>query len=721
MTRQSRRAVSLDIQRHTRKRRHVVGAVLTACVVLTGISLGIVSANASQSQNAKKPIIRVVSMFGDSPPKAQTSTSTTALELGTRFTPRTNGVVLGVRFYKARANRGVHVGTLWSANGQQLARVRFNDETATGWQTALFSVPVAVKSNTTYVVSYRDPRGRFSYETHFFNKNWTTPFLMAPSSKRKSGNSVFAVTSHGDFPTLSGAGANFFVDVDFVPQTDPPPSSSTTTSTTTTTDPPSTTTTTSPTGPHTTGSAPSSPPVVVCHNAGLLTGPATAPAGAVVVPAGDNSGALLANWNMVPNKTYWFAPGVHTLGTNEFSQIDPLDGDSFIGAPGAVIDGQGVNASAFDTQATNVTIQYLEIRNFNASHDQGVVNHDSGDGWTVENNYIHDNHGAALMTGSNNRVAYNCLDHNGQYGINAAGRSPSHVVIDHNEISRNDSDNVEAEIPGCGCTGGVKFWEVNGATVTDNYVHDNLSVGLWADTNDRAFDFEGNYISGNWGEGLLYELSYNAHIENNTFLNNAWGKGPTNPGFPTGAIYISESGGGSRVAGGGGAEVEKNGNVFTNNWAGVVMWENADRFCNSPNNSSTGVCTLVNPSVTLASCNAANIPNQPYYSDCRWKTQNISVHDNTFTSTPSKIPGCSFDTGCGYNGVFSNWGTSPSWSPYQGPKVEQAITFNQNNKFFNNHYFGAWHFMPMDQSHSLTFSQWQASPYSQDSNSTMTP
>ena len=37
------------------------------------------------------------------------------------------------------------------------------------------------------------------------------------------------------------------------------------------------------------------------------------------------------------------------------------------------------------------------------------------------------------------------------------------------------------------------------------------------------------------------------------------------------------------------------------NWSGVVLWENADRFCGSPNNTSTGYCTLVNTSVVKAS------------------------------------------------------------------------------------------------------------------------
>ena len=35
--------------------------------------------------------------------------------------------------------------------------------------------------------------------------------------------------------------------------------------------------------------------------------------------------------------------------------------------------------------------------------------------------------------------------------------------------------------------------------------------------------------------------------------------------------------------------------MFIDNWGGVILWENSNRFCNSPDNTSTGYCTLVEP------------------------------------------------------------------------------------------------------------------------------
>ena len=85
----------------------------------------------------------------------------------------------------------------------------------------------------------------------------------------------------------------------------------------------------------------------ICGDAALLRGPASPPAGAVTLAAGTNA-AHSASYELAPNTTYWLAPGVHTLGTDQFAQFQPDTGDSFLGAPGAVLTGQGRNISAFD-------------------------------------------------------------------------------------------------------------------------------------------------------------------------------------------------------------------------------------------------------------------------------------------------------------------------------------------------------------------------------------
>jgi hypothetical protein len=478
----------------------------------------------------------------------------------------------------------------------------------------------------------------------------------------------------------------------------------------------------------------------------VLNGPSAAPAGAVAIAAGDNSGSL-GSGGLKANTTYWLAPGVHTLGTGQFDQVNPAQGDTFIGAPGAILSGQGRNNSAFDGTATDVTIKYLTIEDFTPPGSEGAVNHDTGEGWVISNNTIQGNSpGAGMMIGGGDSVTSNCLTKNGEYGFNAFQASPNgtsslttgplNITLSDNEISFNDTCNFEASSPnpvpsasrpsncsgggegdGCGCSGAGKFWAVQNATIDGNYVHDNYSVGFWADTNNDGLTFDGNYIANNYAEGLIYETSYNAVIKNNTFVSNTIGSGPGNPGFPESAIYISESGGDSRVPNAAGIKtISITGNTFTNNWSGVVLWESADRFCGSPNNTSTGICTLANPSVAnIKTCGQANLQkakaggSPDYYDLCRWKTQNVQVSGNTFNMTDSAVAGCKgASNSCGMNGIFSQFGTDPSWSPYSGFVISDAITANQGNKFSGNTYNGQWEYMFHDQSTVLSQASWQA-------------
>ena len=48
-----------------------------------------------------------------------------SIEVGFKFTSDVYGMVNGIRFYKASANTGTHIGNLWTASGQLLASATF--------------------------------------------------------------------------------------------------------------------------------------------------------------------------------------------------------------------------------------------------------------------------------------------------------------------------------------------------------------------------------------------------------------------------------------------------------------------------------------------------------------------------------------------------------------------------------------------------------------------
>jgi hypothetical protein len=137
-------------------------------------------------------------------------------ELGVKFTADASGVVDGIRFYKAPANAGTHIGNLWSASGSLLASATFTNETASGWQTVLFSNPVKVNANTTYVASYFDPKGHYSATPFGLSSAIDNPPLHAVANGT-SANGVFAYTPTSAFPTSTFNANSYSVDVLFTP------------------------------------------------------------------------------------------------------------------------------------------------------------------------------------------------------------------------------------------------------------------------------------------------------------------------------------------------------------------------------------------------------------------------------------------------------------------------------------------------------------------------
>ncbi|WP_428950369.1 right-handed parallel beta-helix repeat-containing protein [Streptomyces sp. cg35] len=473
---------------------------------------------------------------------------------------------------------------------------------------------------------------------------------------------------------------------------------------------------TEPTAVPSTSATPSTAVARVC--ARPAAGPAKAPAGAVTVDpkkVGDLAAKTKSN---PPHTTFWLRPGKHRLDPDRYAQVIPKKGNRYLGAPGAVLDGRKKNQYAFGGSARDVTIRYLTVQGFVAPQNEGVVNHDSADGWVIEHATIQKNSGAGLMAGARQQVRANCLRDNGQYGMNAykSGGPLSGLVVEGNEIVGNNTGDWERRRKGCGCTGGIKFWAVNGADVRGNWVHDNRGTGLWADTNNNDFRIENNVLEANDGAALIYETSYNAVIRNNTIRRNNWVEGrkaaDSGDSFPFATVYLSESGGEPRIR----ARTDKieiYRNVLENNWSGITLWENADRFCNSPANTSSGDCTLLVHHTDR--CAKPAISKAPLYADCRWKTQRVDIHDNRFVLDKSVLK-CTAK--CDRMSVLANYGTYPDWSPYKGEGVADAITEKQHNRWHDNAYLGPWKFVARDPSQVLDVGEWQDAPYQQDAGST---
>ena len=428
---------------------------------------------------------------------------------------------------------------------------------------------------------------------------------------------------------------------------------------------------------------------------------------------------------MPANTTYWFASGKHT---NVSIQVS--DGDTFLGAPGAIIDGGKTIRYAFsgqynDTADQAVTIKYLTIENFAPDQGAGAVNGNGNNGWTEEYDLMQYNSpGAAMMLGGHNTVKDNCLTQNGEYGFNGYSYvnqtygdtftgGATNIAFTNNDVSYNNTQKTSS-----GIEGGGKFWQDGNVTVTGNYFHDNInSPGVWMDTDNAGFLVQHNYFSNNGASGLMYEISYNADIIDNTFVNNGIKAGPENPGFPTGAIYISESGGNSAVASNYSGELNIKNNVFNNNWSGVVLFQNSNRYAGDGQDPGTltppsGVdmqTWINNDAPHMCPAHLAETSPVDYHSLCQWRTQNVSVQHNQFTFNPSdSIFGgkCTQANNCGQNALFSPYSSTAAYPAYT---ISNLVSNSQDNVFSDNAYTGPWSFVYFNQGDIATWSQWTSS------------
>lgn len=524
----------------------------------------------------------------------------------------------------------------------------------------------------------------------------------------------------------------------------------------------------------------------ICGQASVLSSPynstnepALGTTGAVVViPSG-------ATWNNstyefsgtstptnTPNTTFYFtgSSSPYVLGTSLYDQVPMAANDWYVGqrsvANGVTLSGQYDNQYAFISNnadavssATADHIEYLTVEQF-TNYALGGSNSTGASGWldisqtTAEDNYP----GSGVEGGTGDVLNQDCLTSNGDYGLNAVCTSgtncsastvtsgPQNLTLENSEISYNDQCNWEA-VPtgywpistpsqcgsvgynGCGCAGGAHFWNVDGSTVTGDYFHDNFDVASWWDTDNNGETIEHDYYADNFAAATDIEISYNALIEHDNFVQDGWGGGECaaaagNPCYTSGnlapAIYLSESGGNAHVVGnsGGISTITVSSDNFSNNWDAVLAYQSSNRYCSSPGNTSTGYCTLganvynsgetftpywdqsagdtpsttyyANDAATGVGCGQAKLTsaapsgsNPDYYDNCAWKLQNVMVTGNTLSFATASVGGCPASWGgcgstatgltcassgvsvCAESGLSSLCPSGISWSPYQ--------------------------------------------------------
>jgi parallel beta-helix repeat protein len=320
-------------------------------------------------------------------------------------------------------------------------------------------------------------------------------------------------------------------------------------------------------------------------------------------------------------------------GTHTRQSVIPKSGDVFQGEPGTVLDGQGV-AYAFSKGSapypSNVTIRGLKITGYTPPMQSGTIEAggyypaEGTAGWVIDGNEISYNGEYGIRIGNTGRIVNNNVHHN--LRLNVAGSANS-TVIEGNEIAFGNyqnayNTNFEA--------GGTKFAYSDGLVLRNNYVHDNVGVGIHMDENNINTTIESNRIDKNGSEGVAIEISYATIIRNNTVTNNGWAD-PRNR-----YTYLWNAGIGVHAS----QNVEIYGNTVAGNYAGIVAIEQ---------NRSTDKAVY-----------GAHI------------VQNLYVHNNTITQT--SLPRSSGELSVGAGIATDIAGNT-------------ALFTSRNNRFVGNTYY----------------------------------
>ena len=308
-------------------------------------------------------------------------------------------------------------------------------------------------------------------------------------------------------------------------------------------------------------------------------------------------------------------------GVHRNQLVNPKDGNTFVGEPGAILSGQGVTEYAFGGSADGVTIRGLIVERYaNPPHTPAIRDGGGANDWLVEDNEIRENLGIGLKAGAKWRVLRNFVHHNGQLGLAGSGFG---ILVEGNEIAYNNTDGNNPYWE----AGGAKWVYTTGLVVRDNYVHDNNGPGLWTDINNIDTLYENNMVVDNDGPGIFHEISYDAIIRNNTVKRNGFG---FTGGVDGAGILVANS-----------PNVEVYGNTVVGNNDGIAG-KHADR--------------------------TKNQPAPPLHGP--WELRNLYVHNNTIIMT------------VGHNGIVDHSGGTAAWDSWGNRFQDNTYQLGSNPKYY---------------------------------------
>ncbi|HYC28412.1 MAG TPA: Ig-like domain-containing protein, partial [Chitinophagaceae bacterium] len=172
--------------------------------------------NYSWSFTTAAPPSNAISIFPATNPSPALANDGVGVEVGMKFRSTESGQILGLRYFKGtNFTTGTRVGHLWTSSGTLMASATFVNETPSGWQEVMFTTPISIVANTTYVVSYHSSDGHYTVTNPFFTSAATNGPLRGLVYGEDGPNGLYLYTPTAAFPTSSYGSSNYWVDVVF--------------------------------------------------------------------------------------------------------------------------------------------------------------------------------------------------------------------------------------------------------------------------------------------------------------------------------------------------------------------------------------------------------------------------------------------------------------------------------------------------------------------------
>ena len=271
-------------------------------------------------------------------------------------------------------------------------------------------------------------------------------------------------------------------------------------------------------------------------------------------------------------------------------------------------------------------------------------------------NTIPSNAGAGVIIGDN-VISDNCLPQQRPVRIQRVPRRTAsrHRRADHNEIAGNNTDDWESRATGMRLHRRRQVLGHQRRTSPTTTSTTTRASGC-GPTPTTAASFRGQLHLQQRRRRHLVRDQLQRGDPHNTFVAQRPRQGPDQPRLPDSGDLISESGDSrGRTTYSRTFEIPATCSSTTGRASSSGRTPTGSRFAGQHEHR---LPTLVNPKSPPSRRATRRRSHEPYFDDCRWKTQNVLVHRNTSASTRSQIAPVPAKAAAS-TGLFSNYGTYP--------------------------------------------------------------